>query len=185
MKLKTYSQAFYVGEAWLGCVFLRSALVKKVIVKVIPSELDVAKIFKRINAREGECWEWAGKANSGGYGVMVINYKTYIAHRLVFSIFNGSLNPSLVIDHICRNRKCVNPDHLEQVTSKENLARSPLVSYSVMANKKFCKRGHEFNKENTFYRKRGRACRACARMHDANRYAKKTGRDVVFDMGKQ
>ena len=68
------------------------------------------------------CWNWiAGRSN--GYGMIQINKKHKYAHRVSYEIFKGDIPEGLELDHLCRNRKCVNPDHLEAVSSRENTMR--------------------------------------------------------------
>jgi len=113
-----------------------------------------------------DCWLWTG-AKSGGYGLIKKNGSTILAHRAAFGFRYGANIPAgLTIDHLCRNRGCVNPAHLEVVTSRENILRGASIQAKNAA-KTYCLRGHPFSKENTmFYRShRGvaRICRECSR----------------------
>jgi hypothetical protein len=105
----------------------------------------------------GSCWEWTGSHDSLGYGHVSVAGKMRKAHRVSFYIANGYLLDGLTIDHLCRNRGCVRPDHLELVTHTENMRRSE--SFSGKNHKKtHCPRGHEYDAKN----KRGaRICRQC------------------------
>lgn len=85
------------------------------------------RFFNKVNKIPGGCWEWQGCLNGGGYGLFFINKKTICAHRFSYSLAKplapGRANP---LDHLCRNRKCVNPDHLETVTHRENMVRASM-----------------------------------------------------------
>lgn len=69
-----------------------------------------------------ECWEWTGSCGNtnGGYGLLVVEGKTWGAHRLSYALFNGELKEGMVIMHTCDNPCCVNPNHLKQGTTQEN-----------------------------------------------------------------
>lgn len=91
-----------------------------------------------------KCWSWAGKETKYPYPRLVFEGKTWLAHRLSFASYRGQLMPGLVIDHLCSNKRCVNPDHLEQVTQAENVLRAAeLITH--------CPAGHEYTEENTGY----------------------------------
>jgi len=111
------------------------------------------------------CWWWIG-ATSRGYGQMQQDgsRKLARAHRLPYEHFIGPIPDALDLDHLCRHRPCVNPDHLEPVTPTENKLRG----VSVCANnarKTSCKNGHRLSGANLYTRAdgRGRECRECAR----------------------
>ena len=73
---------------------------------------------------DSECWNWTAAIFKGlGYGKFNFNGKTCYAHRVSYELHVGEIPSGLQIDHLCRNRKCVNPDHLEPVTHIENIRR--------------------------------------------------------------
>ena len=109
----------------------------------------------------GPCWDWLG-ATIIGYGVFGRGPQKLV-HRLSYEIFVGPIPYGLQIDHLCRNRSCLNPDHLEAVTGTENQYRS-MSPTGLNARKTHCKRGHPFDERNTRIGKDGsRNCRTCAR----------------------
>ncbi len=128
------------------------------------------------------CWEWVGYINEHGYGKFTIKGKGSVkclrAHRLSYELFIGPIPGGLDLDHLCRNRSCVNPHHLEPVTRKENLRRAPTSCVSggiTTAIQKraltHCKSGHEFSPENTRITKSGwRQCVECSRKWRNNSY---------------
>lgn len=140
---------------------------------------DNLRFWSKVNA-SGPCWEWtAAIGKTGGYGKYTLplndgsgKSKHVYAHRYAYELLAGPVDKFLDLDHLCRNRRCVNPDHLEPVTRKENLRRGVGPTGLNMA-KTHCPRGHEYSEENTRVNKNGRACRACHREHDRKRYAEK------------
>lgn len=119
-----------------------------------------SKVEWRID-KSGECWEWTGTRDHDGYGRIQTGGKILRAHRVVYELYVGQIPESLVLDHLCRNHGCVNPEHLEPVTQRENILRGVSVS-AINARKAHCIRGHEFSEENTYVSARGwRVCREC------------------------
>ncbi len=109
------------------------------------------------------CWEWQGSIGSGGYGQFAWDRYPIGAHRAAWMLFKGELQEELVLDHLCRNRRCVNPDHLEEVTQVENMRRSrghPARGRWQRV-KTHCPQGHEYDEENTRRNAGRRYCEAC------------------------
>ena len=103
----------------------------------------------------------------GGYGRFWSNGRGVYAHRYAYEHFVAPIPKGLTIDHLCRNRACVNPAHLEVVTMRVNVLRGETFAAENAA-KTHCVHGHEFTQKNTYYAKQGRVCRSC----QANRNAK-------------
>lgn len=100
------------------------------------------KVWNRIKVdRLLDCWEWQGNTNGDGYGQLRLDGKHIYVHRYMYETFIGLIETGKVIDHLCRNRLCVNPLHLEPVTTKINLLRGN--TYQARnASKTHCKQGH-------------------------------------------
>ncbi len=111
----------------------------------------------------GDCWEWNGPVAANGYGKATIRKKTMLAHRVFFTHFVGEIPDGHQIDHLCRNRKCVNPAHLEAVLPEVNIARG--ISPSAQnAGKLYCIHGHSLQGENLYVTPDGRRqCKTCRR----------------------
>lgn len=114
------------------------------------------------------CWLWLGTANSQGYGTLQDDGLTIRAHRVVYEAEVGPIPEGLVIDHLCRNRICVNPSHLEPVTFKENVLRG-ISPPANNARKTHCPRGHALSEPNVNRRRGYRACVECERVQNAAR----------------
>lgn len=112
---------------------------------------------------ETGCWEWQ-RGLVTGYGKLHAEGRWWLAHRLGWERLVGRVPPGLDLDHLCRNRKCWNPSHLEPVTRQENLRRSSETQATKNATKTHCLRGHAFTLENTGYKRSGwRYCKECQR----------------------
>lgn len=107
------------------------------------------------------CWIWSGVPNKHGYGTMKINGKSVLAHRFGYVLMIGAIPEGKQIDHLCRNRLCVNPYHLEPVDSRTNTLRGDTLA-SKQSKQTHCIHGHPFCGDNLRIRENGkRICAAC------------------------
>lgn len=146
--------------------------------------MDEGDFWAKVQLGDG-CWEWKGSRYPGGYGrvrmALPDRGSFTMAHRVAYALKVGRIPDGLVLDHLCRNKGCVNPSHLEPVTFRENLMRgtSPPANNLV---KTHCKRGHEFTEENTYRPKNypsGRQCRACWKLSKERRHQRKSSGSSV------
>ncbi len=125
--------------------------------------LPIDRFLAKINPVESGCWEWTGSCH-WGYGQFWNGIKQVKAHRFSYEFFNGKVPDGLDLDHLCRNRKCVNPDHLEPVTRSINCLRGAgrFRAGLVKSARTHCQHGHPYTPENTYIRPEGyRCCRTC------------------------
>lgn len=120
---------------------------------------------------ESGCWIWAGAINWKGYGRFWLSGKLKSAHRISYEWFIGEIPKGLQIDHLCRVRCCVNPNHLEPVTPQINSSRGNVGAY--WANKTHCPHGHLYSKDNTYRNNGKRFCRTCRKISYQNKKAAK------------
>lgn len=111
------------------------------------------------------CWLWNGCMDKVGYGIIHTKGKSRYAHRLSYELFIGELDDGLVLDHLCENKSCVNPFHLEQVTVGENTRRGLINKYNSQIN---CPHGHLWSENIRYYLYKGKPHRKCARCNVEN-----------------
>lgn len=158
-------------DAWLTAVpaDLRPPAPKR----TMPTE---ERFWSHVEKSDG-CWLWIGTVLSGGYGQFTDGRgRRTSAHRFAYELTNGPVSDGLHLDHLCRVRNCVNPDHLEPVTCRENVLRG-IGPSAINAHRTECVNGHEFTPENTYVTPDGRRmCRICTaerkRRHKERRQAR-------------
>lgn len=143
-------------------------------------ENAIKRLYQSFDVDEkSNCWVWKKSLRGSGYGHFFDKrYKTKIAHRLSYFYHVRELDKSVHLDHLCRNRLCVNPDHLEEVTNKENCNRGANCDVRKILALKIthCPKGHEYTEENSNiyknrYGKPTRSCRECSRIRASRRYS--------------
>jgi|GEM_PF-3487212 len=138
-------------------------------------EHSLTEFHSRYIIGEGEspCWNWQGITHQQGYGIFNIVGAACRAHRFAYTRLVGPIPDGLTLDHLCLNKRCVNPAHLEPVTLSENSRRGTithptyLIASAAAARAQraatHCRKGHEFNSENTSWTEGYRRCRTCMR----------------------
>ena len=142
---------------------------------------DQEKFEARCRSDESGCIIWTGANNGRGYGIRYFDGANHLAHRLAWTLANGPIPDGLTIDHLCRVRACVNPDHLEPTTYRENNLRGTSLS-AQQSRRTHCPRGHALSGDNLVVaslRAGKRTCRTCmiarrARLGDVVREAATT-----------
>lgn len=137
---------------------------------ITPKELD--RLWRNVTEDLAGCWIWTGRRYPNGYGVFSLEGQSTYSHRIMHMIFVGPIPKGQHTDHLCRVRECCNPQHLEVVTPRENVLRSPIAVASINASKTHCLRGHELAGENlgVYAAKGHRYCRTCAKHSAAARH---------------
>jgi hypothetical protein len=129
------------------------------------------RLFGKVDYDEKtRCLIFTGSLRGSGYGQIWMReaQRSVEAHRVAYELFVGAIPDGMQIDHLCRNKLCVNPAHLEVVTPRENTLRG-LKGRMVTE----CVHGHPYDEANTFWTREGRRrCRECSRLRCANRYAR-------------
>lgn len=118
--------------------------------------MSFSLILKEVQAGETECWLWNRSVRSDGYGTYYANGRQNYAHRFAYETLVGPVPKGLQLDHLCRVRNCINPNHLEPVTQEENTRRA------TEANRRTaCPHGHPYDETNTYLYQGYKKCKTC------------------------
>lgn len=126
------------------------------------------RFVKKIDASAGDCWLWVAQIDGCGYGRFQEGGKPISAHRYAYEALVGQIPDGLTIDHLCRVRHCVNPEHMEAVTRRENTLRG-IGPTAMHARRTHCPQGHPYDEENTCLHGTSRSCRTCHRISERQR----------------
>lgn len=133
--------------------------------KPIPVE---KRLWPKVEEQSNGCLNWIGTRVSGGYGQIWVNGKFDLVHRVVYKMLVGPIPEGMEIDHLCRNKSCCNPHHLEVVTRAENNRRMNAVKAKIT---KCRRKGHPLDELNTYYYPSGRRrCKKCHNEDENRRY---------------
>ena len=127
----------------------------------------VDRFMSKVEISDG-CWLWTGALTKSGYAVFQFEDYPWRGHRWSYTHFVGPIPDGLVLDHLCRVRRCVRPEHLEAVTLAENIRRGEAGLHE--RSKTHCPQGHAYDEYNTHRYKGTRRCRTCIKNHNDARY---------------
>lgn len=118
----------------------------------------IQRFLDKIIVSEDGCWNWTAQISTLGYGVFSIKTHPLLSHRFIFEYYYGEILEKLEVHHVCENKKCVNPNHLKQLSVKQ---------HNQEHRKIHCPQGHEYNIENTYVTIEGwRQCRICHKVRE-------------------
>lgn len=144
---------------------------------------DIQRFFSKIK-QSGSCWQWIASKDRSGYGLFLYQKRKVSSHRFSYILFFHDIPIGLEIDHLCKNKSCVNPDHLEAVTHLVNVRRGHSGNDNHESRKTYCPQGHQYSKENTrTYKNGSRACKECVRNRNRE-YQRKLKRNKMKRMVK-
>lgn len=143
---------------------------------------QIQKFEEKVQKTE-TCWLWKGSTIPNSYVRIYWDKKTQYAHRVSYTVYKGKIPNGLVIDHLCRVRHCVNPEHLEAVTQRENVRRGEpkkITKTRIRILNGLCKYGHKLDKKNAYIAEQPTGnylkCRECCRMYSRNKVLHINGR---------
>lgn len=143
----------------------------------VPADV-IERFVGRVHVSEDGCWEWRGYIRKDGYGGVSKGGRWMLAHRASYELFRGPIPEGMGLDHLCRVRSCVHPNHLEAVSQRENVLRSPVAPAAVNAHKTHCHKGHPLEGDNVYLNQRSdrpspsRICKTCRKEYAQRRYNK-------------
>lgn len=134
---------------------------------MVTAKNPLARVLAKVTVTPFNCWDYNGYRTRDGYGRAMWSRRLWLTHRMVYTLMIGPIPDGLVMDHLCKNTSCCNPEHLEVVTRSENTRRG--TSWHGFAArqsaKTHCPKGHEYTAENIYRQrgKNGRSCKQCRR----------------------